>query len=63
MSKEFCKNNDLEYEIFEHDMGGGGMFGGGSIFGGGGGISYDKKSAMSKPRLIETGKDVEIKPP
>ena len=43
-------------------MSGGGIFGGGGLFGGGG-SSYDKKSTLSAPRLIEAGKDVSIKPP
>ena len=51
MTKQFCKNNDLEYEVFEHSMGGGAMFGGGGgLFGGGiggAGDGYDKKALSS----------------
>ena len=63
MAKEFCTNNDLEYEIFDYDLAKPSIFGGGGLFGGGGSAAYDKKSVMSEPRLIEPGKDVEIKPP
>ena len=63
MAKEFCTNNDLEYEIFNYDLAKPSIFGGGGLFGGGGSATYDKKSVMSEPRLIEPGKDVEIKPP